>query len=217
MEVERRLEELRLRNRIALETLGPAGESVTSELMRMAREHKDARGREAAGPDVELLGALDFFVWDEYATGRFENIDRIALDWLPGPAADAALLAYRPDPGAPFAFIDSTGHRIAPGPFLTDGGSVPHFAISVSGITRWGYLPAFLIHDWEFVLKHCGQIPVHRSRELADRALLEALKTMMTQGLVPESKRHFWAIKAALGEFSDKYWDADTPCSLPAA
>ena len=110
--------------------------------------------------------------------------------------------------------MTSDGRRIVPDRFLTDGGTVPDFATVVSGIDRYGYLPAYLIHDWEYVLHHCAALTPDVTQEKADRALLEALKTMMTTGLITESRQDFWAIETALGNFAHLYWEADTPCSL---
>lgn len=209
MDKDARLTNLALRDRLAREHLGAAGE----RLERLMAERLEARMQEAAPPDgTGEEGIFDLFVWNDFATGTFHNLDRIHLRW-----AGRELMEYRPDRDAPFAFTDATGHRIEPGPFLTDGGTIPSFATGVSGITRWGYGPSFLIHDWEYSLKHCDRLPPGRDRERVDAALLEALKTLMVEGEVDENRRHFWKIETALANFAGAYWNADTPCSLPLA
>ncbi len=207
--LEARLEDLARRDRIAGEALGENGEKL-----KEAMERRRAAGEHPGAPEAEIKGVFDWYVWDEYATGRFENVESIKLRWVSGDSAKLRLLEYLPDPVAPFAFTTSDGRRIAPDRFLTDGGTVPDAATLVSGIDRFGYLPAYLIHDWEYVLHHCNHLPSDVTQDKADRALLEALKTMMTGGLILESRKDFWAIKTALEEFAWRYWEADTPCSL---
>ncbi|RIA56826.1 hypothetical protein [Dichotomicrobium thermohalophilum] len=208
--LEARLEDLALRDRIAREALGANGEKLKDAIAEKERGERERTGV----PEAEIKGIFDWYVWDEYATGAFENVESINLRWVSGDSAKARLLEYVPDPVAPFAFTTSDGRRIKPGRFLTDGGTVPDAATLVSGIDRFGYLPAYLIHDWDYVLHHCGQLPPEVTQAAADRALLEALKTMMTGGLISESRKDFWAIKTALERFAASYWDADTPCSL---
>jgi len=207
--LQARLADLAQRDRIAREALGEKGEKLKDAI-----EQRRGAGGHPGAPEAEIRGVFDWYVWDEYATGTFENVESIKLRWISGDSAKARLLEYAPDPAAPFAFVTSDGRRIAPGPFLTDGGTIPDAATLVSGIDRFGYLPAYLIHDWDYVLHHCGQLPPEVTREAADRALLEALKTMMTGGLITESRYDFWAIKTALEKFAASYWNADTPCSL---
>lgn len=214
MSIEKRLEDIRMRNAIARQVFGDRG----ARLREMLDDHADTMldGMEAPGavPEAPVEGIFNWWIWDDFGTGRFENIDRIALRWVGGEAGAAGIMAYEPDPNAPFSFTDTTGHTITPGAFLTDGGSIPAFAETVSGIDPRGYLPAYLVHDWEFTLHHCGQLDPARDRARVDAALMEAIKTMMSDGTVSQKKRHFWAIKTAIENFSRLYWDADTPCSL---
>lgn len=207
--LQARLEDLAQRDRIARDALGERGEKLNGAI----GQQRSGDGHPGA-PEAEIKGVFDWYVWDEYATGSFENVESITLRWVSGDSAKTRLLEYVPDQAAPFAFTTSDGRRIAPGRFLTDGGTVPAAATLVSGIDRFGYLPAYLIHDWEYVLHHCNHLPPDVTQEKADRALLEALKTMMTGGLISESRKDFWAIKTALERFAWRYWGADTPCSL---
>jgi len=212
--LEARLADLAQRDRIAREQLGARGEKLKAAIDRKVAEALEAFKDRDKLSSPELKGVFDWYVWDDFDTGSFENVENITLRWISGDSAKERLLEYAPDLSAPFAFITSEGRRIVPDRFLTDGGTVPDFATLVSGIDRYGYLPAYLIHDWEYVLHHCGSLPPDVTQEKADRALLEALKTMMTTGLITESRQDFWAIETALGNFAHLYWGADTPCSL---
>ena len=214
MNLRERLADLAQRNLIATQQFGPQGEKLKSAVddkltafMRLSE-----KGLDPTAPGAK--GLLDFFIWDDYRVGRLENIQNISLRWLSGEAAENRLFEFIPDPAAPLSFVTSDGRKITPGRFLTDGGTIPDFATAISGIDRFTYLPAYLVHDWEYSLHHCKRLAPEITREHADRALLEALKTMMTTGLVRESRNDFWAIQTALETFSGRYWDADTPCSL---
>jgi len=208
--VEARLQDLAQRDRIVRDALGERGETIREAIAAKQRAEDGHPG----APEVEIKGVFDWYVWDEYETGVFEYVETIKLRWVSGDSAKARLLEYVPDPATPFAFTTSDGRRIAPGRFLTDGGTIPDVATVVSGIDRYGYLPAYMVHDWEYVLHHCNKLPPEVTQAKGDRALLEALKTMMTCGLIAESRWDFWAIKTALEKFAARYWDADTPCSL---
>jgi len=212
--LEARLADLRQRDQIACDLLGARGEKLKDAIEKRANEALQTLKQRGEQPPAEIKGVFDWYVWDDFQTGRFENVENISLRWISGDSAKARLLEYTPDPAAPFAFTTSDGRKIAPGRFLTDGGTIPDFATVVSGIDRYAYLPAYLIHDWDYVLHHCDQLPPEVTQEKADRALLEALKTMMTGGLISESRRDFWAIETALSNFAARYWEADTPCSL---
>ena len=47
------------------------------------------------------------------------------------------------------------GNTIQPGLMYTDGGSIPKVAQVFKGLSPWGYAPAYMIHDWMFVARHC--------------------------------------------------------------
>ncbi len=187
------------------------------ELKKKTIEQRDALYKAAtdhlslqAEGEVGAQGLI--FAWGDYGTGTFQNLGNIRLIWHPHN-----IMEYIPDDNAPFTFTDTSGHTTTPGRFFTDGGSVPSFATGVSGITRWLYGPAFLAHDWEYSLKHCDRLPEHRTRDRVDRSMMEAIKTLMADNIVEESRGDFWAIQKALAVFSGLYWNADTDCSLDPA
>ncbi|WP_226575512.1 DUF1353 domain-containing protein [Acuticoccus sediminis] len=161
------------------------------------------------GASSEITETAVFFVWDEYGRGQFSNIDKIFLRWV-----DSELVEYSPHPDTPFSFTDSSGTTVTPGRMLTDGGTIPPFATGISGIRRWSYGPAFIVHDWEYSLRHCDRLPAGRDREHVDRTMMEGVKTLMLDGAVPQSKRHFWQIQKALSVFAGDYWNSGAPCGL---
>ena len=74
------------------------------------------------------------------------------------PVGDGNFL-FVPDPRDPLVFRradpQSHGAVIQPGLMYTDGGSIPKIAQVFNGFSPWGYAPAYMIHDWLFVGRHC--------------------------------------------------------------
>ncbi len=66
---------------------------------------------------------------------------------------------FVPDPKDPLIFRRADPHQhgavIQPGLMYTDGGSIPKIAQLFSGLSPWGYAPAYMIHDWIFTAHHC--------------------------------------------------------------
>lgn len=65
---------------------------------------------------------------------------------------------------------------------LTDGGSIPRIAWSIPDLDPWTYMPAYLIHDWEFTRHHKDQT-FTKSLEDVNRTLCEAVYTLMLDGV----------------------------------
>lgn len=87
-----------------------------------------------------------------------------------------------PDPGG-FRFIRASGESLVVGAHESDGASVGPFLQLVSGVTRWKYYLATPLHDFGFVQHHKGLWPY--SLEETNLMFIEAMKTMMTNGMVP--------------------------------
>lgn len=87
------------------------------------------------------------------------------------------------------AFVRANGDRIEPGPMFTDGGSIPRVVWFESSLSPWAYGPAFLIHDWEFDLKHCKRN--ERSFEEVRDTMMEAIKTLIEMDLAPHAPTTF--------------------------
>jgi hypothetical protein len=66
---------------------------------------------------------------------------------------------FVPDPRDRLRFTrhnpQSHGAVIEPGIMYTDAGSIPKIAQVFKGFSPWGYAPAYMIHDWLFVGRHC--------------------------------------------------------------
>lgn len=208
-----RVNAIQTRNRLLEKTFG----SDRKGLEKMLEEDERERNRALGPPDpdkIEPKGLRDWWVWDDYTPGSFENIGTIRLTWVDGEAAVEGLMLYTPDPQAPFSFVDHSGLRITPGAFLTDSGSIPGWATSLTGIEKTGYLPAYLIHDWEYALHHCKRLGSDRTRAAVDETLFEGVKTLMVSGAVPEHRRNLWRIKTAVQNAGWAYWNAEADCGV---
>jgi hypothetical protein len=61
---------------------------------------------------------------------------------------------YRPDRSKLFSFHPSfLNTAIVPDTMYTDGGSIPRIFWSIPGLSPWGLGPAYIIHDWPFLVR----------------------------------------------------------------
>jgi hypothetical protein len=148
--------------------------------------------------------------YDDFEVGRFESLDLLNLRWI-----EPDWFEYMPSADMPFKFIRRNGEQVRPGRMFTDGGSIPRIAWLVETLSPWGYVPAYLVHDWEFDLHFCGQ--TSKSFEDVRDTMLEALKTLMVSGVVPESRLTFDIIHSGINSpIARKIWEQIPPeCPLP--
>jgi len=147
---------------------------------------------------------IDDFVkadYDKTPVGKFLNVDKLLLRW-----AKPDWFEYLPDAKDQFAFVCSTGETIAPGKMFTDGGSIPRWFWVNKNLSPWVYVPAYLVHDWEFD-QHRLKTSQKSFEEVRD-TIAEGIKTMMELGLGPRSEQAFRSIYAGVSSFvAKKYWD----------
>lgn len=87
---------------------------------------------------------------------------------------------YRPDMDDPMRFVRNDGTEIRPARMWTDGGSIPRAFWSFKNFSPWGYGPAFIVHDWLFVMQDC-RLPGYEGWTVEDAATVmsEVMKTLM--------------------------------------
>ena len=143
---------------------------------------------------------------DWQKVGKFTNTPEI--EWR-GPRN----YYFRNDPNALFSFergLDAdkfvpSGEVIIPGDMQTDGGSVPR-VVWFTGLDPWVYLPAYLIHDWEFEEHHLGG--VDKSLEQVNLTLLEAVYTLMKTDMAPMNPFHLRLIwDGVASPIGQEVWD----------
>jgi hypothetical protein len=116
---------------------------------------------------------------------------------------------FLPDKDEPLTFKRSNGDTIVPGRMMTDLGSVPRPLWIFRNYSPMGYVPAFIVHDWLFHMKHCG-IPGKEkyNHGIAATIMAEVVKTMMESGKVEVSKSTVFAMYEAVdSRVAKSHWD----------
>lgn len=162
----------------------------------------------AAAPEGEFQGSL-FVMW----VGE-------------GDMMGDGLFVYVPNPRDPLRFVranpDATLGVIEPEMIYTDGGSIPRPATLFRGFSPWGYAPAYIVHDWLFVARHCltdgtpteaeeavDGMPFIESAEIT----AEAIKTLIASGQVAQNDVAPRVISGTVaGPISYDRWQAEGAC-----
>lgn len=155
---------------------------------------------------------------------------RVFVMWVGegGSSGDGNFL-FVPDPNQPLIFRrrnpGSPGAVIQPGMMYTDGGSIPRIAQVFRGLSPWGYAPAYMIHDWLFVARHCivdgkddGRFGDVRNVDFRNSAeiLGEAIQALVASNQVKRNDVAASAITSAVGSpIARNQWDAHGQCEDP--
>jgi hypothetical protein len=176
---------------------------------------------------VALAGCVG--IDPDYASlkaGRFEG--SLVVVWIgEGNGSGDGRFLYVPDPDNPLTFrrndAKAPGAIIRPGVMYTDGGSIPKIAQAFRGFSPWGYAPAYMIHDWLFVARHCLKdgSSDQRYRSLTgvtfpDSAKIigEAIRTLVESRRVSRDDTAASFITAAVGtDNARRLWDEDGACA----
>ena len=119
---------------------------------------------------------------------------------------------YVPDNNDLFSFKPSfMTKRIVPGLMYTDGGSIPRVFWSVPGLSPWAFGPAYIVHDWLFVVHRCHwpappevqAITFQQSAQI----LAEVGKSLVEAGMIDDNKLEeiVWAIKT---KYAEDIWNS---------
>jgi len=110
---------------------------------------------------------------------------------------------------------------IVPITMYTDGGTIPRIFWSIPGLSPWGLGPAYVIHDYLFLVHRC-HVPAPPevaaiNFEQSAQVLAEVGKSLIEAGLVEDNKLEeiVWAIRT---KYARDIWDSDpTPeeCAMP--
>jgi hypothetical protein len=119
---------------------------------------------------------------------------------------------------------------IQPGIIYTDGGSIPRAVRGWSGLSPWGYGPAYIVHDWLFIAHHCilnGHTERHDKRDrnevgkveqvdfqLSADLLAAVIQALVAQNKVPKRDFAPKAIYTAVDStIAKNLWDSRNPDS----
>ncbi|MCB1519186.1 MAG: DUF1353 domain-containing protein [Hyphomicrobiaceae bacterium] len=153
-----------------------------------------------------LTGCLDqLFGWqyDQTKTGELKGT--LQIRWL---SQDKFL--FVPDAADPLVFKRADGTVIQPQSMYTDGGTIPSALRAIKAYSPWGYAPAFIIHDWLFVMKQC-KLQGHEAYDLDTAAMImaEAMKTLMEKPDFggPNKLVHYSMYEAVRTSTARDYWE----------
>jgi hypothetical protein len=162
--------------------------------------------RVAAFLGTLLLAACGTWIPDNFPDGDLQGV--ATVEW-----ASEDLFIYRPG-DKPLTFQPSfwkhTAKLIAPRkPMYTDGGSIPRFFWNIPGLSPWGFGPAYVIHDYIFLVHRCGlddpdvaSITFPQSAEV----LAEVGKSLVDLGLIKHDALDIivWGVKT---QYAETLWN----------
>lgn len=137
---------------------------------------------------------------------------------------------FVPDPGNPLTFVRSNpalpGAVLRPGTMYTDGGSIPKIAQLFTGLSPWGYAPAYMIHDWLFTARHCivdgSTDPIHDSVrsvnfDQSGTILIEAIRTLVAENKVRQNDVAVSLVNTGVRSgTARRYWNEKGACARDA-
>ncbi|SMO40319.1 DUF1353 domain-containing protein [Paracoccus laeviglucosivorans] len=146
-----------------------------------------------------------------------------------GGASGDGKFVFVPNPNdrLTFTWTDDLGQKrqIQPEMMYTDGGSIPRIGQLFNGFGPWGYAPAYMIHDWLFVAKHCNVdgTPTPAERKVADitfqqsaEILAASIKALVAAGRVRENDLAGGTISGAVaGPIARNLWEKKGVCPAP--
>lgn len=173
-----------------------------------------------------LLAACGHVDYGATPAGRFEG--SLFVMWVgEGGKAGDGRFVYVPNPRDPLRLVrggDAPSPAvIQPEMIYTDGGSIPRAGQMFNGFAPWGYAPAYMIHDWLFVARHCltDGTPTAAEREIqgmefheSAEIIAEAIKALIASGQVRENDVAPQVIAGAVaGPVSYGRWTVTGECA----
>lgn len=160
-----------------------------------------------------LTGCTDWFYgrhYDRTVPGELKG--KLVVEWV---SQDNFL--FIPDPQNPLTFQRKNNEVIQPARMYTDGGSMPAALRVIKSYSPWGYAPAFIVHDWLFVMQHC-KVPGYENYDLDKAATImaEVMKTIMENPKYggPNKLVHYSMYEAVRSKAAANHWEngkCDTP------
>jgi hypothetical protein len=173
-----------------------------------------------------LLSACGVVNYQDLPEGRFDG--KLLVMWVGegSSTSGAGRFVYVPVPGDELRLIrggnGGTLRDIQPEMMYTDGGSIPRPAQLFNGFSPWGYAPAYMVHDWLFVARHCltDNHPTPEERRVAAmtfqesaEVIGEAIKSLIESGKVKANDVAPRVIAGAVaGPVSYESWVARGAC-----
>ena len=164
--------------------------------------------------------------YDDAKAGTFKG--QVFVMWLGegSHTTGGGQFLFVPNPRNPLKLIRQNPNAsvsvIQPGMMYTDGGSIPKLAQVFKGFSPWGYAPAYMVHDWLFVARHCLRdgTPENEHLLLADVVfqesadiITESIVTLVQSGKVQKNDVAKGLISSVVaGPFTFVRWQATGEC-----
>lgn len=176
---------------------------------------------------LSACGVLNF--GDLSDKGRFKGT--VLVMWVEENNTNSGdgKFVFVPSPGDPLKFIrgadakNATVRTIEPEMMYTDGGTIPRQIQLFKGFSPWGYAPAYMVHDWLFVARHCINDGAANEKQavIADMKFIEsaeiigeAIKALVAAEQVQKNDIAPAAISSAVaGPISYQSWVARDRCA----
>lgn len=159
--------------------------------------------RLAAGLAMTLLSGCGTWIHDNIPDGDLGGT--VSVDWT-----EEDRFIYRPRNNDGLWFKPSfMSSRITPTEMYTDGGSVPRVFWNIPGLSPWALGPAYVIHDYIFLVHRC-RLPDPEVAKLSfeDSALVlaEVGKSLIAHKLVKHDALDaiVWAVRT---QYARDLWD----------
>lgn len=148
--------------------------------------------------------------YDATDTGELKG--KLIVEWV-----DQDQFLFLPDAANPLVFRRKNNEVIEPQRMFTDGGSIPAPLRAIKSYSPWGYAPAFIVHDWLFVMHQC-KVPGFENYDLDKAATImaEVMKTLMENPKYggPNKLIHYSMYEAVRSPQALEYWDNGS-CATP--
>jgi Protein of unknown function (DUF1353) len=164
-----------------------------------------------------LVGCAAFFMsgcsevnYERTKPGKLQG--KLILEWI-----DQDKFRFISDNTKPLRFVRANSEVIQPGAMFTDGGSIPAPLRAIKSFSPWGYAPAFIIHDWLFVMKQCRLKGFEKWDHLkAAEVFSEVMKTIMENPKFggPNKLVHYSMYEGVRTQVAKDYWD-NGKCETP--
>jgi hypothetical protein len=160
-----------------------------------------------------FTGCDDLFsgwLYDRTDVGSLKG--KLIVEWV-----DQDRFIFIPDPQDPLTFVRKNNDTIRPERMYTDGGTIPTALRAIKSYSPWGYAPAFIIHDWLFVMKHCKVAGFEKyDVDKAATVMAEVMKTVMENPKYggPNKLVHYSMHEGVRSPTARNYWETgkcDTP------
>lgn len=180
-----------------------------------------------------LTSCVNWIRYEDVIIEGSELRGRTTVEWYQSDVSrpgDYFIYRRSKDPKKRLTFKPSFMGEIVPEDMFTDGGSIPRMLWGIRGLSPWGLGPAYVIHDWIFLVHRCQHLDSwarrhpsvpdevkHVTFEQSALILAQVGKNLIEHGLAKNYLLEdiVWAVRT---RYARDLWDQqgdETSCQLP--